>query len=157
MPIAVIFTRYRSKRIRPLFRERSKKLGELNGYAEEMLSGCHSIRAYAKEDRIAERFNKRNTDSMNAYYKADYYGCTMGPTVNFINNLSISLVMMLGGILYMLSQNGTAAEGTLFFITLGGVAQFVQYSRKFAGPINEFANIISELQSAFSAADRVAK
>ena len=157
VPIAVIFTRYRSKRIRPLFRERSKKLGELNGYAEEMLSGCHSIRAYAKEDRIAERFNKRNTDSMNAYYKADYYGCTMGPTVNFINNLSISLVMMLGGILYMLSQNGTAAEGTLFFITLGGVAQFVQYSRKFAGPINEFANIISELQSAFSAADRVFK
>ena len=55
----------------------------------------------------------------------------------------------------MLSQNGVAAKGTFFFITLGGVAQFVQYSRKFAGPINEFANILSELQSAFSAAERV--
>ena len=55
----------------------------------------------------------------------------------------------------MLSQNGVAPEGTLFFITLGGVAQFVQYSRKFAGPINEFANILSEFQSAFSAAERV--
>jgi len=63
--------------------------------------------------------------------------------------------MILGGILYMLSQNGVAAKGTFFFITLGGVAQFVQYSRKFAGPINEFANILSELQSAFSAAERV--
>ncbi len=157
VPASVIFTRYRSKRIRPLFKKRSKKLGELNGYAEEMLSGCGSIRAYAKEGVISDRFNKRNTDSMDAYYKADYYGCTMGPTVNFINNLSISLVMMLGGILYMLSQNGTASEGTMFFITLGGVAQFVQYSRKFAGPINEFANILSELQSAFSAADRVFK
>ena len=155
VPVSVIFTRYRSKRIRPLFRKRSKKLGELNGYAEEMLSGCHSIRSYSREEKIAQRFNRRNTDSMDAYYNADFYGCTMGPTVNFINNLSISLVMMLGGILYMLSQNGTASEGTLFFITLGGVAQFVQYSRKFAGPINEFANIISELQSAFSAADRI--
>ena len=29
------------------------------------------------------------------------------------------------------------------------------YSRKFSGPINEFANIISELQSAFAAAERV--
>lgn len=155
IPAAIIFTRYRSKRVRPLFSKRSKKLGELNGYAEEMLSGCRTIQAYAREDEIGSRFNCRNTDSMDAYYDADFYGAAMGPTVNFINNLSISLIMILGGILYMISQNGTAAEGTLFFITLGGVAQFVQYSRKFAGPINEFANILSELQSAFSAAERV--
>ena len=155
VPAAILFTRYRSKRVRPLFRKRSRKLGELNGYAEEMLSGCRSIQAYAREDVIGERFQARNTDAMDAHYDADYYGAIMGPTVNFINNLSISLIMILGGILYMLSQNGMAPEGTLFFITLGGVAQFVQYSRKFAGPINEFANILSEFQSAFSAAERV--
>lgn len=157
VPAAIIFTNYRSKRVRPLFRKRSKKLGELNGYAEEMLSGCRTISAYAQEDEIGSRFNDRNTDSMDAYYKADYYGGAMGPSMNFINNLSISLVMMLGGILYMYSQNGTFAVGTLFFITLGGVAQFVQYSRKFVGPINEFANILSEFQSALSAAERVFK
>lgn len=155
VPTAILFTRYRAKRVRPLFRERSKKLGELNGYAEEMLSGSRTIRAYEREEEISGRFNTRNTASMDAYYKADYYGAAMGPSVNFINNLSLSLIMILGGILYMLSQNGKAVEGTLFFITLGGVAQFVQYSRKFAGPINEFANILSELQSAFSAAERV--
>lgn len=43
----------------------------------------------------------------------------------------------------------------MFFITLGGIGEFVQYSRKFAGPINEFANIMNEFQSAFSAAERV--
>lgn len=155
VPAAILFTRYRSKKVRPLFSKRSKKLGELNGYAEEMLSGCRTIQAYAREDTIGGRFNARNTDSMDAYYNADYYGAAMGPSVNFINNLSISLIMIFGGILYLYSQNGVAKAGTLFFITLGGVAQFVQYSRKFAGPINEFANILSELQSAFSAAERV--
>lgn len=155
VPAAILFTRYRSKRVRPLFRTRSRKLGELNGYAEEMLSGCRSIQAYAREEVIGGRFDIRNTDAMDASYEADYYGAIMGPTVNFINNLSISLVMIMGGILYMYSQNGVAEAGSLFFITLGGVAQFVQYSRKFAGPINEFANILSEFQSAFSAAERV--
>ena len=155
VPVSVIFTRYRSKKIRPLFRERSKKLGELNGYAEEMLSGTRTISAYGREGVISDRFNERNEEAMEAYYRADYYGATMGPLVNFINNFSMSLVAMLGGILYMLSVGGKVAEGTLFFITLGGVAQFVQYSRKFAGPINEFANIIHEFQSAFSAAERV--
>jgi len=63
--------------------------------------------------------------------------------------------MILGGVLYYYSQNGIVAAGSMFFITLGGVAQFVQYSRKFAGPINEFANIIHEFQSTFSASERV--
>lgn len=92
---------------------------------------------------------------MDAYYNAEYYGAALGPSVNFINNLSISLVMIFGGMLYMFSQSGTAIPGSLFFITLGGVAQFVQYSRKFAGPINEFANILNEFQSAFAAAERI--
>ena len=155
VPAAILFTRYRSKIVRPLFSKRSKKLGELNGYAEEMLSGCRTIQAYEREEEIGRRFNERNRDAMDAYYEADYHGCIVGPGMNFINNLSLSLVMILGGMLYLLSQNGTVKAGNLFFITLGGVAQFVQYSRKFAGPINEFANILSELQSAFSAAERV--
>ncbi len=155
VPISILFTRYRSKKIRPMFSKRSRKLGELNGYAEEMLSGTRTIEAYGKQDEISDRFNRRNKDTMDAYYDAEYYGSALGPSVNFINNLSMSLVAMFGGLLYMLSQNGKVLAGTVFFITLGGVAQFVQYSRKFAGPINEFANILHEFQSAFSAAERV--
>ena len=155
VPASILFTRYRTKRVRPLFSRRSHKLGELNGYAEEMLSGGKTIRAYCREDEIGAAFNKRNIETMDAYYDAEYYGATLGPSVNFINNLSISLVTIFGGILFMYSQSGAFKAGSLFFITLGGVAQFVQYSRKFAGPINEFANIINEFQSAFSAAQRV--
>ncbi len=155
VPAAIFFTRFRAKTIRPLTRKRSKKLGEMNGYAEEMLSGHRSIQAYEREEEISRRFNVHNVEAMDAYYHADYYMAAFGPSVNLINNMSISLIMMLGGILFMYSQNGTFTEESMFFITLGGVAQFVQYSRKFAGPINEFANIFSEFQSAFSAAERV--
>lgn len=157
VPVTLIMTNVRLKKTRPLFRERSRKLGELNGYAEEMLSGTRSIAVYGRQSVISQRFGERNNSAMDAYYKADYYGATVGPTVNFMSNVSLSLVAMMGGIMYMLSTNGSIVEGTLFFITLGGVAQFVQYSRKFSAPINEFANIIHEFQSAFSAAERVFK
>ena len=40
-------------------------------------------------------------------------------------------------------------------ITLGNLSSFVLYSRKFSGPINEIANIFSELQSAMAAAERI--
>ncbi len=155
VPILIVFTKYRSKKVRPLFSKRSRKLGELNGYAEEMLTGCRTIQSYNRQEVIHGRFDKKNEDAMEAHYQADYHGMIMFPTINFINNLSISLVMIFGGILYMYSQSEVIKTGSMFFITLGGVAQFVQYSRKFAWPINEFANIITEFQSAFSAAERV--
>lgn len=155
VPASLLFTRYRSKIVRPLFSKRSKKYGELNGFAEEMLTGSRTISAYGTEDVVASRFNEINDEAMDAFYKAEYNGALLFPTINFINNISLTLVAIMGGILYMYSQNGAILAGSAFFITLGGVAQFVQYSRKFAGPINEFSNILHEIQSAFSAAERV--
>ena len=110
---------------------------------------------YGRQDVISSRFNKINDEAMDAYYKAEYNAALLYPTINLINNISLALVAVVGGILYMFSQNGTILVTSAFFITLGGVAQFVQYSRKFAGPINEFSNILHEIQSAFSAAERV--
>ncbi|MBQ9783864.1 MAG: ABC transporter ATP-binding protein [Clostridia bacterium] len=158
VPISILYTKYRSTHVRPLFRKRSQKLGELNGYAEEMLSGQKTIRAYSRERVIEERFDEKNREAVEAYYNSEYYSATVGPTVNFINNLSLSLVTMLGGIFYLfwvLNATGTAAILPIFTISLGGVSAFVQYSRKFAGPINEFANIVSDLQSAAAAAEKV--
>ena len=155
VPASLLFTKFRSKRVRPLFSKRAKKYGELNGFAEEMLTGSRTISAYGRGEVISSRFNIKNDEAMDAYYKAEYNAALLYPTINLINNVSLALIAVLGGILYMFSQNGTFLAGSVFFISLGGVAQFVQYSRKFAGPINEFSNILHEIQSAFSAADRV--
>jgi ATP-binding cassette subfamily B protein len=154
VPASLLFTRYKTKRVRPLFKARSMKLGQLNGYAEEMLSGQKTVRSYSREAVIVGRFDQRNDDAVEAYYRADYYGAMIGPSVNFINNISIALITVFGGILFMLS--GIKPDlSPILVISLGGVSSFVQYSRKFAGPINELANIVSELQSALAAAERV--
>ncbi len=146
IPLSLLYTRYMAKKVRPLFRKRSAKLGEMNGFVEEMVSGQKTIKAYAAEAAVMERFNRLNTETVEAYYISEYYGSITGPTVNFINNLSLSLITVFGAILYLLGR-----------MSLGNISSFVQYSRKFSGPINEAANIISELQSAAAAAERVFK
>ena len=88
IPISLFFTRYMTKRVKPLFRKRSAKLGELNGYIEEILSGHKTVKAYGREDVMTGRFDSKNEDAVNAYYEADYHGSVIGPSVNFINNLS---------------------------------------------------------------------
>ena len=154
VPVSILFTRYKTKKIRPLFRKRSAMLGELNGYAEEMLSGHRTIKAYSREGEIVSRFDVHNREACEAYYRADYQGSVIGPTVNFVNNLSLTLITVLGGIFYLMTLTVPGLH-PLLMINLGDVSAFVQYSRKFSGPINEFANILSEFQSATSAAERV--
>jgi len=144
VPVSILTTYKMASKFRPLFRARSGKLGELNGYAEELLSGQKTVRAYSEEPTMIRRFMEKNKTAVDTYFKADYYGTMVGPTVNFINNISLTLVSVFGSLLYMAGS-----------INLGDVSSFVLYSRKFSGPINETANIINELQSAAAAAERV--
>lgn len=144
VPLTFFFTKWLTGKVRPLFRRRSACLGEMNGYAEQMLSGQKTTKAYGCEDKVGEVFEKKNEQAVRAYTTAEAYGTVTGPAVNFINNASLALVSVFGGLLFFSGR-----------IMPGDLSAFVQYSRKFSGPINEFANIIGELQSAFAAAERV--
>ncbi len=144
IPITFLTTKWITGIVRPLFRQRSAKLGKLNGFVEEMLSGQKTIRAYGQENVVLEEFDSKNQEAVNAYIKAESNGSITGPLINSINNISLALVCIFGSLLFLKREIG-----------LGDLSSFVQYSRKFSGPINEVANIISELQSAFAAAERV--
>ncbi len=144
IPATFLFTSWLSKRVRPLFRKRSMKLGEMNGFVEEMLSGQKTVRAYGREKAVLEKFDEKNSDAVAAYSKAEADGTITGPCVNFINNVSLALVCSFGAFLFLQGK-----------VKLGDLSSFVQYSRRFSGPLNEIANIISEIQSAFAAAERV--
>lgn len=144
VPASIIYTSKMRKITQPRFVKRSKNYGKMNGFVEEMLSGQKTICAYAYGERVEERFDGINTDAAEAYYDADRYGVTIGPTMGTINNITLSLIALIGSILFMRGR-----------ILLGNISSFVLYSRKFSGPINEIANIINELFSALAASERV--
>ena len=144
VPAAIIYTSKMRKITQPRFVKRSKNYGIMNGFVEEMLSGQKTIQAYAYEKRVEKNFDGINTNAAEAYYDAERYGVTIGPTMGSINNITLALIALLGSVLFM---NGA--------IDLGSISAFVLYSRKFSGPINEIANIINELFSALTAAERV--
>jgi ATP-binding cassette subfamily B protein len=155
IPVDVIYTRWLSSKTRPLFRARSGKLGEMNGLAEEMIGGQHTIKAYSRELYASRRFQKMNETAVEAYYKADYMATLNGPSVNFLSNLSLILVAALGAVLLGLAAKGSASPGSIFVITFGQVTSFILYAKRFSGPINEAANVVAELQSSLAAAERV--
>ena len=144
VPLSACITKFVTGRTRPLFRARSASLGNLNGFVEEMVTGQKTLRAYCQEEHVIQKFAVKNKEAVETYYRAEYYGSMVGPMVNFINNLSLSLISVFGALLYLAG-----------YMTVGRISSFVLYSRKFSGPINEAANIMSDLQSALAAAERV--
>ena len=144
LPLALYYTVRMRKITQPLFTSRSRTYGRMNGFVEEMFSGQKTINAYAFEHTVNDRYDRINHEAADAYYKAEYYGVTMGPTVGSINNIGLALIGIFGSVLYLYGQ-----------INLGQISSFVLYSRKFSGPINEIANIINEIYSALAASERV--
>ncbi len=145
IPLSIAFTKIITRVVRPLFRKRSAALGEMNGYIEEMIAGHKAIKAYGREDEIIARFDEKNRTATEAYRRAEANGTMAGPSVGFINNLSLALVNVVGALLYMTGGG----------LGIAGLSRFVLLSRKFSGPINQIANIYADIQSALAAAERV--
>ena len=144
VPVTFLFSKWYAGWTRKLFRVRSKKLGALNGFVEEMLTAHTTTCAYGRENAVLREFDEKNDEAIKAYTVAEANGTMNGPIVNFISNISLSLVCLFGAVLFYRGQ-----------VTLGNLSSFIQYSRKFSGPVNEIANIFADLQSAIAAAERV--
>ena len=144
IPLSFTITTIIKKITRPLFRKRSAALGELNGYVEEMIAGHKTIKTYGREREIIEAFAEKNAKATEAYCNAEKNGTLAGPSIMFVNNLSLALVNIFGAILFINSG-----------INLTDLSQFILLSRKFSGPINEIANIYADIQSALAASERV--
>ena len=144
VPLSILITRRITQKTHPLFRLRSRKLGELNGFVEEMISGQKTLKAYNQEKNTLDELDDINGQAVEAYYQSEYQTAAMGPSVNFIHNLSLTLISVFGTMLYMGGK-----------MTVGDISSFVLYSRKFSGPIREIADIFNELQSSVAAAERV--
>ena len=138
--VGYFITRYGSRR----FREQQQALGRLNGYAEEMISGQRTVKAFGYEETEVERFGKINADLYDCGYRAQFASALVNPSTRFVNNIAYVLVGVFG-ILAVL-------RGAL---TTGGVASFLTYTAQFSKPFNEITSITMQLQLAMASARRV--
>lgn len=144
IPIAIVITTILSKQVKKKFRIRNKMLGEMNGFAEEMITGHETIKSYVIEDAMSQTFESINEKTGLSTYEAGYVSTAVMPSVNFVSNLSMALVGVIGGLLFLYGR-----------MSLEVLTSFTLYSRRFSGPINQLSGLFAEIQSALSAAERV--
>ncbi|KFM99805.1 ABC transporter ATP-binding protein [Bacillus clarus] len=126
------------------FAKRQKDLGELNGFIEEAITGADVTTLYGKEKETVNKFNIINEQLRISATKSDTFSAFIFPSMNFINNLGMGLVIGAGAIMVL---NGMT--------TVGVIAAFINYSRQFSRPLSQFATLMNTIQAAVAGGERV--
>ncbi|WP_238885940.1 ABC transporter ATP-binding protein [Clostridium sp. YIM B02551] len=143
-PASFFVARYVTKNSQRMFKEQAKILGKLNGYVEEYIGGLQVVQLFNAEEEIFNKFNKINNELYNTGVKAQFYGSLTNPSTRLINNMTYSIVGIIGGIAAILGK-----------ITVGNISSFLIYSNLFAKPFNEISGVLTQIQAAIASADRI--
>ncbi len=143
-PLMMGLVGFVGKRTRRGFREYQMRIGRLNGQLEEMFSGQRVIMAFGQEASTLADFDAANEMVRQVGIQAQTYAMLVPPLMGILSNANIAVVAGLGG--WMVLQG---------WATVGTIAVFYNYSRKFAAPLRHLGNLYNQIQSALAGAERV--
>ncbi|TQR09664.1 ABC transporter ATP-binding protein [Psychrobacillus soli] len=144
VPFMFFAMRWITRRTSKLFKEQQKALGELNGMIEETVSGQRIVKAFSQETRMLEEFAVKSERLKRTGFWALTYSGFIPKVMNFLNNMSFTLVAAAGGILAFYGH-----------ISIGEIVIFTEYARQFTRPLNDLANQFNTVLSAIAGAERV--
>lgn len=144
LPLYMAVTMGIAKRSQRHFADQQKALGAISGHVEEMYSGHEVVKAFGQEGRAVREFDTMNDSLAASGRKAQFVSGIMFPAINFVSNIGYVLISVAGS-LWMTKGR----------ISIGDITAFIQYSRSFAQPIVQTANIANIIQSTVACAERV--
>ena len=128
------------------FVKQQKAIGDVNGYIEEMMNGQKVVKVFCREERVKADFDEKNEELYENTKQANRFANNLGPINNNLGHLQYVLVAILGGVLATRGIGG---------LNLGAVASFMQLSRSFVMPINQFSQQLNAVVMAMAGAERI--
>ncbi|MFD2333349.1 ABC transporter ATP-binding protein [Cohnella sp. GCM10020058] len=144
VPLVYLLARVVTRRTGTLFKEQQAYLGRLNGQIEESVTGLSLVKSFGRERRSVAEFDEVNRSLSEIGIRAQIWSGLLMPLLSVINNIGFATVAVVGSVL--------AVKG---HISVGVIASFLSYSRQFARPLNDIANVYNVLQSGVAGAERV--
>ena len=135
-----------AKRSGNYFAEQQTKLGDTNGYIEEMVSGQKVIKVFTHEAKSIEGFNEKNDSLRESANNANKIANIMMPVNANLGNITYVLIAILGGILALSGH---------FTLTIGTLIAFLTLNRNFSRPITQIAMQANSIMMALAGAQRV--
>ena len=144
LPVSAFLISFVVKHSQKFYRQQQEYLGHINGQVEEVYGGHLIIKAYNKEEETVSAFRQANDVLYRSAWKSQFLSGLMMPIMQFGGNLGYAGVAISGGILAIKKV-----------ITIGDIQAFIQYVKNFTQPIQQIAQVATQLQSMTAASERV--
>lgn len=130
--------------IREAYREIRVRLARINAYLQERIGGVTVVQLFGREKETARRFEAINKDHLDAHLRSITYYALFFPVIEVFTAVALALILWYGG--------GEAIQGT---VTVGVIAAFLQYARRFFRPIQDLSEKYNVLQGAMASSERI--
>ncbi|MBV5338932.1 MAG: ABC transporter ATP-binding protein [Deltaproteobacteria bacterium] len=131
-------------RMRKSFREVRARLGSMNAFLNESISGISIIQSFNRERDEEKRFNDLNASYRDANMPVIFWDASLYALVEALSSIAVALIIWYGG--------GEIIKGAL---TFGVLVAFIQYIEKFFSPIRDLSAKYSVMQGAMAALERI--
>jgi len=132
------------KKTRKVFRSYQKRLGALNAVLEETYSGAAGRAGLRAGQNVLSKFDRANEAVRSSGVQAMTLALVVMPMMGILSNLNVAILCGLGGWL--------AIRG---MVSIGTIAAFISYSRRFAEPLRQLGNLYNLVQGALAGAERI--
>ena len=143
-PLSFFVSKFIASGTYKMFRLQNEIRGEQTALVEEMVGEERIVHAFGYEERAKERYNEINNRLQSASEKAVFYSSLTNPSTRAVNSVIYACVALMGA--YMILDNK---------LTVGGLSLMLAYANQYMKPFTDISGVITELQNAFSCADRV--
>lgn len=152
-PLSLFVAYFIAKGCHNMFAVQAQKRGELTSLITEMLSNQRVVKLFGYEKRAENRFGKINNELKISGQNAVFYSSLVNPCTRFVNSVVYVCVCVFGAYLVI------RGEGILGMSTfsVGALSCVLSYANQYTKPFNEITGVVTELQTATAAADRVFK
>ena len=135
------------------FIRQQKSVGNLEGFAQEMMNGQKVIKVFSHESKCIDDFKDTNNSLFNDSYKAHAFASTLGPIIMNIGNVFYVLVAVIGGILLSLNIKNISLSGSAFGISI--LIPFLNMTKQFTSNVNQASQQINSIIMAMAGASRL--
>jgi ATP-binding cassette subfamily B multidrug efflux pump len=144
LPLVAVATVFFRGLIRKAYGDIRVRLARINAFTQEHVSGMRIVQVFGREERTLSRFKAVNADHLEANLRSITYYALFFPVIEVLTAVALALILWYGG--------GETIQGTM---TVGVVAAFLQYTRRFFRPIQDLSEKYNILQGAMAASERI--
>ncbi len=144
LPFVVLVAFVFRARIREAYRDIRVRLARINAYLQERITGMRIVQLFNRESADAARHEEINRDYLEAHLRSITYYALFFPVIEVFTAVALALLIWYGG--------GEVLQGT---VTIGVLAAFLQYARRFFRPIQDLSEKYNLLQAAMASSERV--